>query len=65
MTIGTGSAGGTAVGAANWKYQGRLDVSPSGLATPLYDMSARFYAPGLGAFTQLDSVMGGAQNPLS
>jgi hypothetical protein len=28
-------------------------------------MSARFYSPGLGTFTQLDSVMGGAQNPLS
>jgi RHS repeat-associated protein len=35
------------------------------LNTPLYDMSARFYAPGIGAFTQLDSVMGSAQNPLS
>jgi RHS repeat-associated protein len=64
-TVQTGSGGGTAVGAANWKYQGRLDVSPSGLATPLYDMSARFYSPGLGTFTQLDSVMGSAQNPLS
>ena len=63
-TIGTGSAGGTRVGDANWKYQGRLDVSPAGLATPLYDMSARFYSPGLGAFTQFDSVMGSAQNPL-
>jgi hypothetical protein len=28
-------------------------------------MSARFYSPGLGTFTQLDSVMGSAQNPLS
>jgi hypothetical protein len=28
-------------------------------------MSARFYSPGLGAFTQLDTVMGSAQNPLS
>ena len=28
-------------------------------------MSARFYSPGLGTFTQLDSVMGAAQNPLS
>jgi RHS repeat-associated protein len=64
-TLATGSAGGTAVGAANWTYQGRLDVSPSGLASPLYDLSARFYSPGLGTFTQLDSVMGSAQNPLS
>jgi hypothetical protein len=28
-------------------------------------MSARFYAPGIGAFTQLDTFAGGAQNPLS
>ena len=45
------------------KYQGRLDVSAS--AEPLYDMSARFYSPAQGTFTQLDSVMGGAQDPLS
>lgn len=45
QTIGTGSAGGTSVGDKHWTYQGRLDVSPAGLATPLYDMSARFYAP--------------------
>lgn len=64
-SIATGSGGGTAVGAANWKYQGRLDVSPAGLATPLYDLSARFYSPGLGTFTSLDSVLGAAQNPLS
>jgi RHS repeat-associated protein len=64
-TLATGSAGGTAVGANSWKYQGRLDLSPSGLGEPLYDMSARFYAPSLGVFTQLDSVMGSAQNPLS
>ena len=64
QTIGTGTAGGTAVGAENWKYQGRLDVSADADA-PLYDMSARFYSPGLGTFTQLDSVMGSAQNPLS
>ena len=63
--IGSGGAGGTPVGHDAWKYQGRLDISPSGLGTPLYDMSARFYAPGLGAFSQLDTVMGSAQNPLS
>ena len=40
-------------------------MSPTGLGTPLYDMSARFYNPGIGAFTQLDSVMGSAQDPLS
>ena len=65
QTLSTGTAGGTAVGQANWKFQGRLDVSPVGLASPLYDMSARFYSPGLGTFTQLDAVTGGAQNPLS
>ena len=64
-TIATGSAGGGAVGTGLWKYQGRLDVSPAGLATPLYDMTARFYSPGIGAFTQSDSVMGSAQDPLS
>ncbi len=44
-TIATGSAGGTAAGDRAWKYQGRLDVSPSGLSTPLYDAGARLYAP--------------------
>jgi RHS repeat-associated protein len=34
-------------------------------ATPLYDMSARFYDPNLGAFTQLDSYAGQAQDPMS
>lgn len=61
QTITTGTAGGTRLGEKSWTYQGRLDVSPDGLATPLYDMSARFYAPGIGAFSQLDSVMGSAQ----
>jgi RHS repeat-associated protein len=64
-TLVTGAGGGTAVGTDSWKYQGRLDVSPSGIGEALYDMSARFYAPSLGQFTQLDSVMGSAQNPLS
>ena len=61
----TGSAGGTRVAERAWKYQGRLDVAPEGLATPLYDMSARFYAPGAGTFTQADTVMGTAADPLS
>jgi RHS repeat-associated protein len=68
-TIATwsGTGGSTSVGEKSWKDQGRLDVSPTGLAspTPLYDMSARYYSPGLGAFTSIDSVMGAAQNPLS
>ena len=66
QTILTGSdaSSSAAVGQNNWKYQGRLDVSPI-VGAPLYDMSARFYSPGIGAFTQLDAVMGSAQNPLS
>ena len=43
------------------KYQGRLDISPG--SDPLYDLSARFYSPAIGAFTSLDSVAGSAQNP--
>ena len=65
QTISTGTAGGTRVGDKAWKYQGRLDVSPDGLATPLYDMSARFYMPGTGTFRQLDTYAGSAQDPLS
>ena len=47
-----------------WRYQGRLLVDPSG-ATDLYDAGARFYSPGLGAFTQGDAVVGTVQDPLS
>ncbi len=64
-TIATGAAGGTPVGNTAWKYQGRLDISPSGLGTPLYAMGARLYDPGVGAFTSLDTVAGSAQAPLS
>jgi RHS repeat-associated protein len=66
-TLATGTAAGAPapVGDKAWTYQGRLDISPAGLATPLYDLSARFYSPGLGTFTQLDSVAGTAQHPLS
>jgi RHS repeat-associated protein len=46
-----------------WRFRGLLDVSPS--AAPLYDMVARDYSPGQGAFTSLDSSRGSAQNPLS
>ena len=46
-----------------WRYQGALDVSPSG--NPLYDLGARFYAPSLGAFTSLDTMAGSAADPLS
>ena len=47
-----------------WRYQGRLLVDPSG-ANDLYDAGARFYSPGLGVFTQLDTVQGSALDPLS
>ena len=49
------------VGSGHFRYQGRLDVGPT--ATPLYEMGARFYAPGLGAFTQLDTYGGQAGGP--
>jgi len=50
-------------GAGYFRYGGRLDISPSG--TALYDLSARFYAPGLGTFTQLDSYGGEVADPRS
>jgi RHS repeat-associated protein len=55
--------GSGSVGAAFWKCQARLDLSPSSQA--LYDLSARLYAPGLGTFTQLDTMLGSAGDPLS
>ncbi len=60
ITAATWPTGGSAA-TANWKYQGRLDLSPT--TTSLYDFAAREYSPGLGAFTSLDSVLGSAQNP--
>ena len=47
-----------------WRYQGELLVNPAG-ASDLYADGARFYAPGLGVFTQLDTSQGSALNPLS
>ena len=53
----------------DWKYQGRLDLSPDAAdddvasAQPLYDFGAREYSPSAGAFTSLDSVLGSAQAP--
>ena len=47
-----------------WRYQGRLLVDPAG-ANDLYDAGARFYSPGLGVFTQLDTVQGSTLDPLS
>ncbi len=52
-------------GTERFKYQGRLDIAPPGLDVPLYEFSARFYAPGLGAFTQADTLTGSALEPLS
>ncbi len=60
ITAATWPTGGSAA-STTWKYQGRLDLSPT--ATSLYDFAARDYAPGLGTFTSLDSVLGSAQNP--
>lgn len=48
-----------------WAYQGRLDVASGSGASTLYDMSARNYAPGLGTFTSMDSVVGQAADPRS
>jgi RHS repeat-associated protein len=63
MTLATGGSG--SVGAANWRYQGRLDISPAGLSTPLYSAGARDYSPGLGTFISFDSTMGKAADPIS
>jgi RHS repeat-associated protein len=52
-------------GLANpWTYQGRLDLAPAG-EDPFYAAGARAYDPNLGTFTQLDSLAGSAQDPLS
>jgi RHS repeat-associated protein len=48
-----------------WKYRGLLGIAPGSIADQLLDMGARDYAPSLGTFTQLDSVQGGAANPLT
>ncbi len=62
QTIASGGAGGGP--AQPYRYQGRLDISPDA-SQPVYDLGARFYQPSLGVFTQLDSVAGSAQDPLS
>jgi RHS repeat-associated protein len=51
-----------------WRFQGRLLLNAadgSGVNTDLYDFVARAYDPALGVFTSLDTVRGGAQNPLT
>ena len=57
QTVAVWPSGGSAATTA-WKYQGRLDLSPSSI--PLYAAGARDYAPGLGMFTSLDTVAGSA-----
>ena len=61
QTVAVWPSGGSAA-TTSWKYQGRLDLSPSSI--PLYAAGARDYAPGLGMFTSLDTFAGSAQDPL-
>jgi RHS repeat-associated protein len=56
--MGTGSV------SLDQRYQGRLDLAPAG-GDALYEFSARDYAPNLGIFTSLDSVLGSAAAPRS
>ncbi|HEY8816717.1 MAG TPA: RHS repeat-associated core domain-containing protein, partial [Candidatus Dormibacteraeota bacterium] len=62
--FGTIAASTTSALPTPWRYQGQLLVNPSG-ASDLYVDGARFYSPGLGAFTQLDSAQGMALSPLT
>ena len=62
QTVAVWPSGGSPA-TSSWKYQGRLDLSPSSI--PLYAAGARDYAPGLGMFTSLDTFAGSAQDPLS
>jgi RHS repeat-associated protein len=62
-TVDAWPSGGSSLNTA-WRYQGRLLLSPTG-AADLYEAGARFYSPGLGVFTQLDTYAGSAQNPIS
>ena len=62
--FGTISASTTSALPTPWRYQGQLLVNPTG-ASDLYVAGARFYSPGLGVFTQLDTSAGSALNPLS
>ena len=62
QTVAVWPSGGSAA-TTSWKYQGRLDLSPTSI--PLYAAGARDYAPGLGMFTSLDTFAGSAQDPIS
>lgn len=49
--------------ASRWRYQGRLDLSPT--AEALYAAGARLYSPATAAFTSLDTFLGDVADPLS
>jgi RHS repeat-associated protein len=48
-----------------WRYRANLDVAAGTTAPALLEMGARYYGPGLGAFTGADSLIGAALDPLS
>jgi RHS repeat-associated protein len=48
-----------------WRYRANLDVAAGTSAPALLEMGARYYGPGLGAFTGADSLIGAALDPLS
>jgi RHS repeat-associated protein len=64
MTLAVGSAGGSPVAPGRFGYQGRMDLAPEA-GSRLYEAGAREYAPGLGTFTALDTVIGSAADPRS
>jgi RHS repeat-associated protein len=47
-----------------WRFQARLDLM-SNPADPLYEWSARYYLPAIGAFSQLDAYAGDVGDPRS
>jgi RHS repeat-associated protein len=47
-----------------WRFQGRLDLM-SNPVDPLYEWSARYYLPAVGAFSQLDTYAGEVGDPRS
>ena len=63
QTVATFSVVGGSGLLTSWRYQGRLDISPT--SDPLYANGARLYSPSLGTFTSLDTTAGKATNPLS
>jgi RHS repeat-associated protein len=47
-----------------WRFQGRFDLSGNP-TDPLYEWSARYYLPAVGAFSQLDTYPGSVADPRS